>query len=180
MKRRFSQLQDEPLLRLQLANDTSEQPPLQASTRLLHACSTCAFGLPRDSSTWDLSNLLIDGQPVSRDTVLAWLNAMYMHLDDIPFSDSIPDAAASATRLYQLLAFADAVGSSRGVVKACLGGLEDLAFEVKVGEQQVQLAAGEGRELDVKIACPPELHAEHADLLCCCCCCCQRPPTSTP
>jgi hypothetical protein len=147
MKRRFNQLEDEPVLRLQLAVDEPDKPPLEASTRLLHACSTCAFGLPRDSSTWDLSNLLIDGHPVSRDTVTAWLKVIYKQYEDVPFGEAVPPAPASATRLYQLLAFADAVGSSRGVVKACLGGprgLEDLAFEVTVRGQKYQLTEGEG------------------------------------
>jgi hypothetical protein len=135
--------QDDPMLRLQLAGDAPDTPPLEASTRLLHACSTCAFGLPRDASTWDLSNLLIDGHPVSRDTVTAWLNVVYMHQDDVAYGDATSPAAASATQLYQVLSFADAVGSSRGMVKACLAGLEQLAFEVKVGDKEVQLAAGE-------------------------------------
>jgi hypothetical protein len=144
MKRRFSQVQDEPVLRLQLADDGSDNPPLEACMRLLHTSCSCAFNLPRDSGTWDLSNLLIDGHAVSRDTVTAWLNVVYTLLEDTPFQEGMPTAAASATRLYQLLAFADAVGSSRGVVKACLAGLEQLAFEVKVGDKEVQLAAGGG------------------------------------
>jgi hypothetical protein len=143
MKRRFSQLQDEPMLRLQLADDAPDKPPLEAPLVLLRASCSCARGPPRDSDTWDLSNLLIDGKPVSRDTVTAWLNVVYTLHEDVPFEEVQPVAAASATRLYQLLAFADAVGSSRGVVKACLVGLEQLAFEVKVGDKEVKVEPGE-------------------------------------
>jgi hypothetical protein len=46
------------MLRLQLADDAPDKPPLEASMRLLHTSCSCAFDLPRDSSTWDLSNLL--------------------------------------------------------------------------------------------------------------------------
>jgi hypothetical protein len=67
-----------------------------------------------------------------------------MHIDDIPFQEGMPPAATSATGLYQVLSFADAVGSSRGVVKACLAGLEQLAFQVKIGDTEVKLEAGEG------------------------------------
>jgi hypothetical protein len=143
MKRRFSQVQDEPVLRLQLADDAPDMQPLEVSVSLMRASSSCARGLPHDSSTWDLSNLLIDGHPVSRDTVTAWVNVVYTILEDKPFKmDTSPAESTSATRLYQVLAFADAVGSSRGVVKACLAGLQQLVFEVKVGDKEVQLAAG--------------------------------------
>jgi hypothetical protein len=73
--------------------------------------------------------------------VTAWLNVVYALIEDTPFEEKQPVAAASATGLYQLLAFADAVGSSRGVVKACLAGLEQLAFAAKPGDEDVQLAA---------------------------------------
>jgi hypothetical protein len=150
MKRALHQTYDEgetSMLRLQLADDTSDTPPLEASSMLLYACSSCVRGLPQGNSTWDLSNLLIGGHPVSRDTVTAWLNVIYTHIEDTPFDQDRLLATASATGLYQLLAFADAVGSSRGVVKACLAGLEQLAFEVKVRETEVreteaQLEAG--------------------------------------
>jgi hypothetical protein len=143
MKRRFSQLQDEPMLRIQLADEAPDKPPLEACSLLLRASCSCARGLPLDSSSWDLSSLLIDGQPVSRGTVTAWLNVVYTLLDNKPFEEGVPAAAASATQLYQLLALADAVGSSQGVLNACLAGLEELCFKVKVGEQEVQMKAGE-------------------------------------
>jgi hypothetical protein len=143
MKRKLSQLQDEPMLRIQLAEEDPDKPPLEACSLLLRASCSCARGLPLDSSSWDLSGLLIDGQPVSRVTVTTWLNVVYSLLDNKLFQEGVAPAAASATRLYQLLAFADAVGSSQGVLKACLEGLEQLAFASKIGDKEVQLSAGE-------------------------------------
>jgi len=120
MKRKFSQLQDEPTIGMQLADDNPDAPQLMASSRLLCAGSSCAFGLPRDSSTWDLSKLLLDGKPVTREVAVSWLNALYKPLDDVPFAEAQTKTPVSATHLYQLLAFADAVGSIQGVLKACV------------------------------------------------------------
>jgi hypothetical protein len=172
MKRRFSQLQDEPVLRLELADDTSDKPPLEASSLLLHANSSCARGLPRDSDTWDLSNLLIDGQPVSRDTVTAWLNAVYKHHEDVPLEEKEPRCSPpSATGLYQLLSFADAVGSSRGVLKACLAGLEDVRLHVQTKEKDIRLQlAGERLDSSACMVAPRHLLKTRGEELKSCCC----------
>jgi hypothetical protein len=143
MKRKFDQLQDEPMLRIQLAEEAPDKPPLEACSLLLRASCSCARGLPLDSSTWDLSSFLIDGHPVSRDTVTAWLNVVYTLLDNKPFEEGTPASATNATRLYQLLAFTNAVGSRQGVLNACLAGLKELCFEVKTGDQALQLSVGE-------------------------------------
>lgn len=104
MKRKFSQLQDEPTIRIQLADNNPDAPQLIDSSRLLCAGSSCAFGLPRDSSTWDLSKLLLDGKPVTREVAVSWLNALYKLLDDVPFAETQTKTPVSATHLYQLLA----------------------------------------------------------------------------
>jgi hypothetical protein len=98
--------------------------------------------MPQDSSTWDLSNLLIDGQPVSRDTVTAWLNVLYMQLEGVHFLGSASVAALTATGLYQLLAFADAVGSIRGVLRACLP-KEEVTIRIAVEAIKCTLDASE-------------------------------------
>jgi hypothetical protein len=135
-------LQDELMLRLQLADDGTEQQTLQSSSRMIRAVSTCARDMPQDSSNWDLSHLLIDGQPVSRDTVTAWLNAVHMHMEDAPFPGYQGSPTRDPTQLYQLLAFADAVGSSRGVLRACLP-KEELQFGVNLYGRDLKLDAGD-------------------------------------
>lgn len=81
------------MLRIQLAEEAADKPPLEACSLLLRASCSCARGLPPDSSSWDLSSLLIDGQPVSRETVTAWLNVVYTLLDNKPFEEGQPRRA---------------------------------------------------------------------------------------
>jgi hypothetical protein len=131
MRHGSSLLNDDPMLRLQLADDGPEQPPLRASVRLLRAGSCCAHDLPSDSTVWDLSNLLIDGRPVKHDTVTAWINVLYMQLEGIHYMDAQGPPALDARRLYQVLAFADAVHSMRGVLRACLP-KEELTITLKI------------------------------------------------
>ncbi|WIA18907.1 hypothetical protein OEZ85_003579 [Tetradesmus obliquus] len=124
---------DDQQLRIRLAEDRcptadSEQPgsdaasqPLVVKAALVRCCSTVAEGLPAEAAEWDLSNLLIDGQPVQRSTVIRWLNHWYMRVHNIMFDKHLPyDEVLSAAALFQLLAFADSVGSGRGIIMACL------------------------------------------------------------
>lgn len=104
---------DEPTLWVQLADATR----LPAHRDLLRISSTCVRGLP-PSDTWDISGVLIEGQPVSRTVAVAWLTACYdgaNYADEgslQPEDDRPPPAA-------ELLLFADAVGSSSRVISAC-------------------------------------------------------------
>jgi hypothetical protein len=86
------------------------------------------------SICWDLTGLLIDGTPARRETVIDWLNMAYHLIHNEPYlkeldlglcgppqrSAHMPasrnKAALSARRLLQLLVFADAVGSSKGLM----------------------------------------------------------------
>jgi hypothetical protein len=115
---------------------------LAADKPLLQVVAECARGLPGDDAAeWDLSSLLIEGQPVSRAVVVAWLHAVHMAVHDAPFAGEAqqePPLSDSAAGLAQLLALADAVGSSRGVLRTCLPPLEQLQFRVQAGEQQQQ------------------------------------------
>jgi hypothetical protein len=100
------------------------------------ACSSCARGLPAAAQEWDLSGIHIDGQPVERETVTAWLgcvDSLLHHAADN--TDSTP-ALTTAKGLQKLLCFADAVGSIDGVLHACLGKLPDLQFAAVVGEDE--------------------------------------------
>lgn len=55
----------------------AEGDAVEADAYVLRLFSSVARSLPQDAREWDLKNLLIDAQPVTRPTVIAWLNAMY-------------------------------------------------------------------------------------------------------
>jgi hypothetical protein len=106
--------------------------------------STCAGGLPAAAEEWDLSQLLLESQPVQRSTVVFWLNAISQHGDDKPMFDEQPASTAhTMAGLAQLLAFADAVGTRRGLLLALDAQLSAAALveKVQLGEQELQLAA---------------------------------------
>jgi hypothetical protein len=111
---------------------------LDADEHLVRMYSAVARQLPV-TDTWDLSSLLIDGQPVSRSTVVAWLNAAYQNTFDRDFEQQDDSPGSSAEGLYQLLAFADAINSSRPLIRGCCEDLERLQLRVQLGQQQVSL-----------------------------------------
>jgi hypothetical protein len=78
-KRSFKQfLADQPVLQIRLANNDGE--PLTPHKTVVQLFSTCAAGLPAEpaaDAAWDLSNVRVDGEPVSRPVVVAWLNGAY-------------------------------------------------------------------------------------------------------
>jgi hypothetical protein len=115
---------------------------LAADFTALRACSSCARGLPVDAQEWDLSGLQVDGQPVSRATVEAWLACVDSVLAGSPLDGSRKEQLSTATGLQQLLPFADAVGSLGGVMNACLSELKDLKLLVQVGSETIKLRMG--------------------------------------
>jgi hypothetical protein len=50
---------------------------VEADAYVLRLFSSVARSLPQDAKEWELSNLVIDGQPETRPTVISWLNAVY-------------------------------------------------------------------------------------------------------
>lgn len=124
---------------------------LDAELPVLRVFCSCARGLPAAAQEWDLSGLLVDGQPVQRSTVAAWLACIDSVVDGTPpaaaaaaeAGDGVAAAAAltEATGLRRLLSFADAVGSSGGVLQACLSQVEELFFRVTIGEASWELRA---------------------------------------
>jgi hypothetical protein len=129
--------EEDDVLRIKLADEEGREP-LQAQLLLLLPLSQCVRSLP-DKTEWDLSNLLIDGQPVTRSTVVSWLNCAYKYILYCDFERQELEQQ-SAVSLYQLLVFADAVGSQKVLMKACVAAhAETLKFVVKLGEQEVQL-----------------------------------------
>jgi hypothetical protein len=106
---------DEQQLNIRLANE-SEVFGVDAS--LMRACSSIARGLPAEAAVWDLSNLLIDGQPVQCSTVIRWLNCCYIALHGRTFDGRPVNELwqPTAAELFQLLAFADSIGSVKAPI----------------------------------------------------------------
>jgi hypothetical protein len=126
---------EDEMLGIKLAEEGRE--PLQAQLLVLLPMSQCVRSLP-DKTEWDLSSLLIDGQPVTRSTVVAWLNCAYKHILDCDFEAQ--EVEQSAASLYQLLVFADAVGSQRVLMKACVAAhAENTRFVLELRQQELQL-----------------------------------------
>lgn len=96
----------------------TEPKPIIVDRTLLAAYSSCARGLPADATEWDVSQLVLLGQPVKRETVVKWLNAAYKPIHGDVYEHQHNNPASSMSGLAQLLAFADAVGSSRGLLLA--------------------------------------------------------------
>ena len=126
---------EEPLLQIRLA-DSDET--VHAELLVLRAFSYCARKLP-DTEVWDLSDMRIDGQPVSRNVLVAWLDCAYRAMYDRPYDTGSGSMPLTCTEMYRLLAFADAIGSTNALVKVYLADVESLELHVKLGEQEVQL-----------------------------------------
>ncbi|WIA34147.1 hypothetical protein OEZ86_012511 [Tetradesmus obliquus] len=153
-----------PKLRIKLARtgdlDAAAAAPLVAAAYLVRMYSAVAMQLP-ETDEWDLSGLLLDGQPVSRDTVVAWLNAAYQNiLYETYFEEQQDGPACSVDGLYKLLAFADAVDSTRPLMKACCTCLQHLQLYAQLGQQVIALQT-DGRAY----ACVNGTVFERADIL---------------
>lgn len=133
---------DDGLVRIILASaDNSGQPQqeISANIHILRSCCSCAEGLPADAQEWDLRQLQINGTAVQRETVVAWLNCAYSRILETVFeeqSDSGDTCYAYYTEtvagLAQLLAFADAVGSRAGILRACIRHIDELVLQVQL------------------------------------------------
>jgi hypothetical protein len=125
-------------------DDDSSSHILEADRFGVQFYSSCAQGLPAAAEEWDLSQLLVEGQPVQHSTVVCWLHALTQHSNHEPLFGEQPDSPPLAMRnLTQLLAFADAVGSITGLMRAVdaqVSAAATLVAEVQLGEQQLQLA----------------------------------------
>ena len=114
--------------------------PVPADSAVLRAHSSCARVLPADASEWDVSGLLFDGKPFTRETVSCWLRCAQNFLDgsaDLDAQDT--QQLSTVTGLTQVLAFADAVGSRSGLCKALCSQLQQLKFVVQLPEQVLEL-----------------------------------------
>eukprot|EP00882_Tetradesmus_deserticola_P010591 GHRQ01011187.1.p1 GENE.GHRQ01011187.1~~GHRQ01011187.1.p1 ORF type:complete len:301 (+),score=107.77 GHRQ01011187.1:274-1176(+) len=100
--------------------------------------SAVARELP-ETAECDLSGLVVDGQPVARATVVAWLNAAYQHAFEDEFEEQEDSPACTVDGLYTLLLFADAIDSTRPLLKACCSQLQCLELRAQLGQTCVAL-----------------------------------------
>ena len=113
---------------------------LAADSLLMRSLCDSARGLPAASEEWDVSGLLQDGQPFSRDTVSSWLSCVHSAVDSI--TDLGPQdiqQLSTVTGLTQVLAFADAVGSRQSIFTAACSQLQQLKLVVHLPEQVLEL-----------------------------------------
>ncbi len=95
-----------------------------------------ARGLPAAAEEWDVSGLLLDGQPFSRETVSCWLSCAYSFFDGSEQLDTqFVEQLSTVTGLTQVLAFADAVGSCVGLCRATCSQIQQLKLKVQLPEQ---------------------------------------------
>jgi len=128
--------------------DTHSQP-LIADKSMIQCFSSCAKGLPATALEWDISGLLVEGQHVQRSTVVAWLNAIYKLVHHEDFEQQEPSILNSLTGATAVLAFADAVGSSPGMLKALSDGHPwVLDAEVQLGQPAVTVFVGSWRRTE--------------------------------
>eukprot|EP00878_Enallax_costatus_P014772 GHUV01015457.1.p1 GENE.GHUV01015457.1~~GHUV01015457.1.p1 ORF type:complete len:394 (+),score=55.18 GHUV01015457.1:153-1184(+) len=107
-----------PQLQIKVA-DVDE--PLLVDARTVRSCSDIAYTLPTSATVWDLSGILIEGQPVKRKTVIEWLNWVYVSLLGAPYNEwAHQPETTTAAELYELLAFSDSIASAPGIYRACL------------------------------------------------------------
>jgi hypothetical protein len=129
---------EEPQLRIVLHNGDVLHAPVHG----VKCMSACACNLPADAPEWDLSGLLVDGQPVSLSIVKAWLGAVYKQLGEEQYWLALDTTSQEMEGLYQLLRFADAVGSRQCVLQACLAHVDELLLNVSCDNRRITVMAG--------------------------------------
>lgn len=127
-----------PTLRLLLPD--GEGDALEAEEAAVRLISECAAGLPAGAELWDLTGFTLDGQQVKRRTVVRWLNAVYQTIYAEDFDAELePDNSVSG--FVELLAFADAVGTTYGGLRTITSSenLDGLKLHISLGDQQLEL-----------------------------------------
>lgn len=119
------------------AAENDSNPQLAADILTLRSCCSCCEGLPADAAVWDISSVLVGGTPVKRQTVVEWLNAVYSRLDDSCYEEQKESEVQTMAALFELLTFADAVGSRRGILLHCIGKLSRLMASAKLAQPPV-------------------------------------------
>jgi hypothetical protein len=83
---------------IKLANETE---PIVAQMSVVRFFCSCGRGLPAGSKTWDLTTLLIDGEPVTKPVIVAWLNAAYRQAYATDFEQQENPPHRTASGLYE-------------------------------------------------------------------------------
>lgn len=109
---------------------------------LVATFSGCARGLPADVESWYLCSMLVEGVPVKRAVVVAWLNAAYIQVENAAFEAQQPSELSTLCGLAQVLTFADAVDSSKGLMCALVTQLQrqNVTATVQLGQLQVSIS----------------------------------------
>jgi hypothetical protein len=106
---------------------------LPAHRAIVSWSSSVAKQLP-PGDTWDVSGLVLDGRAAAeRPVVAAWLTAVY------PPGEGLCDEPGEPPQLADLLAFADAAGTSRPALLACCRRFPLESLRVKASEETVAL-----------------------------------------
>ncbi|KIZ07005.1 hypothetical protein MNEG_0950 [Monoraphidium neglectum] len=120
---------DNPDLWIKLAS--GERLPVHRA--IVSWSSSVAKQLP-PGDTWDVSGLVLDGRAAAeRPVVAAWLAAVY------PPAEGLCDEPGEPPQLADLLAFADAVGTSRPALLACCQRCPLTSLTLMAGEKAVAL-----------------------------------------
>ena len=137
-KRTYAAAFDETeAMRINFADDSE---PLEVHILAVRPLSRCAEASP-NRLEWDLTNLVIDGQPVGRKTVVAWLNCAYQYIHGCDFEAVAEGEHISSSQdLYDFLTFSDAVDSKKPFISSVLrDNLDSIRVCQKLGEQEVKL-----------------------------------------
>jgi hypothetical protein len=114
--------------------------PIPAKSFLIRTFSSCAEQLPAGAEEWDVSGFLSDGEPFSRETIECWLSCGYSILYGAAELDTDDQALLSTAKgLHHVLAFAHAVGSPEGVLKAACSKLQELVIEVQLPARTIEV-----------------------------------------
>lgn len=114
--------------------------PIEADSLLVRTSCDNARGLPAPADVWDVSGLLLDGQPFARDTVSCWLNCACSAVHGMAeLNEQDVQQLSTVAGLAQVLAFADAVGSYKGLCNAACSQLKQLKFVVQLPVQVLEL-----------------------------------------
>jgi hypothetical protein len=112
-------------------------PPLQADSLLVRSMCDSARGLPAAAEEWDVSGLLLDGQPFSRETISCWLSCVNSLVDGPAVLGPLDiEQLSTVTGLTQVLAFADAVGSFVAPITSACSQLQKLKLKIQLPELQ--------------------------------------------
>lgn len=125
-KRTFLEMlaSDDPSLWIKLPSGER----LPAHREVLKWARSVVKALP--PGAWDISDYVIEGRLVEKAVVVMWLAVIYPPVDNVEEPEQLPP-------LGDVLAFADAVGSSKAVIRVCYQRCPLNGLAVKIGEREV-------------------------------------------